>query len=614
MKYAAAAPVAAAMPANVGAAPLTRRRVRPTDPAWPSAARWEALKEAVGGHLIQPQPLYGACGTAPAGEACLATRENIGNPFWLGDQAGGSQISGWLDAWAPAPSAYAVAATSAAEVAAAVNFARVNRLRLVVKGAGHSYQGTSNGADSLLVWTRAMNRVAVRDDFIPAGCVDRLAPVPAVTAEAGATWIDLYHAVTGGAGRYVQGGGCADVGVAGLVQSGGFGSFSKGFGTAAAGLLEAEVVTADGSVLTVNPCSHPDLFWALKGGGGGSFGVITRLTLATHPLPEDFGVAWGTIKARSDDTFGALLARFIPFSADNLLNPHWGEQVHVGSDNSLTFSMVSQGVDTQQSQTTWAPFYDWVKASPGDYTVKGLGAFAFPARTFWNLQGNPSMTADRRPGAPPWHGWWKGDQDQVGAFFHGYDSVWLPASLLRQDGGRGLAEALFAASRHKTVGLHLNKGLAGASADAIAATLQTATNPQVTGAFALAIIADGELPAFPGQPSRTVNLDRARKDAREIDAAAAALRKLVPDAGSYVSESNYFNARWRRDFWGVNYPRLRAIKAKYDSDGLFSFITASAAKTGARTGSPGSVDVDSPLKDHGRRDRSAIRSGLGGSV
>jgi FAD/FMN-containing dehydrogenase len=70
--------------------------------------------------------------------------------------------------------------------------------------------------------------------------------------------------------------------VAGLVQSGGFGSFSKNFGMAAAGLLEAEVVTADGAVHTVNACNDPDLFWGLKGGGGGSLGVVTKVTLRTH--------------------------------------------------------------------------------------------------------------------------------------------------------------------------------------------------------------------------------------------------------------------------------------------------------------------------------------------
>jgi FAD/FMN-containing dehydrogenase len=91
----------------------------------------------------------------------------------------------------------------------------------------------------------------------------------------------VYDAVTTKAGRYVQGGGCATVGVAGLVQSGGFGTF----GTAAGGLLEAEVVTADGQVRIANACTNPDLFWGIKGGGGGSLGVVTRLTLRTRELP-----------------------------------------------------------------------------------------------------------------------------------------------------------------------------------------------------------------------------------------------------------------------------------------------------------------------------------------
>jgi FAD/FMN-containing dehydrogenase len=182
------------------------------------------------------------------------------DPFYLSDQPAGTQVSSWLDAWRPQPSAFAVVAHSAADVAAAVNFARDNKLRLVVKGGGHSYQGTSNAPDSLLVWTRAMNAVTLHvDAFIPLGCEATQAAMPAVTVEAGAMWIDVYHAVTTTAGRYVQGGGCTTVGVAGLVQSGGFGSMSKGFGTAAAGLLEAEIVTADGAVRTVNACRDPEL-------------------------------------------------------------------------------------------------------------------------------------------------------------------------------------------------------------------------------------------------------------------------------------------------------------------------------------------------------------------
>ena len=154
-------------------------------------------------------------------------------------------------------------------------------------------------------------------------------------------------------------------------------------------------------------------------------------------------------------------------------------------------------------------------------------------------------------------------------FLHGYESLWLPASLLTEAERPRLAEALFAASRFKKVGLHCNKGLAGAPEEAITAARDTATNPAATEAFALAIIAGGEAPRYPGLPSPALDEAAARNDARAIDAAAAELRRIAPDAGSYVSESNYFNARWRTDYWGANYPRLRAIKAKYDPDGLF---------------------------------------------
>ena len=75
------------------------------------------------------------------------------------------------------------------------------------------------------------------------------------------------------------------VGLAGLVQGGGFGSYSKHYGLAAGSLLEAEVVTADGAIRVANACTNADLFWALKGGGGGSFGVVSKLTLRTHDLP-----------------------------------------------------------------------------------------------------------------------------------------------------------------------------------------------------------------------------------------------------------------------------------------------------------------------------------------
>ena len=261
------------------------RRCRPLDPAWPSVARWEGLNRAVGGHLIKVQSPFAACAAAPDGASCTDLFRELKNPYYIGDQVGLTQTSGWVDAWTSAPSAYAVAARGVEDVVAAVNFARDNKLRLVVKGGGHSYQGTSNAADSLLIWTRAMRDITLHEAFVGSGCAGSWAPQPAVSIGPGAIWMHVYDAVTTKGGRYVQGGGCATVGVAGLIQSGGFGSFSKNYGTAAA-LLEAEIVTASGTVLIANACTNPDLFWGIKGGGGGSLGVVTRVTLKTHALPD----------------------------------------------------------------------------------------------------------------------------------------------------------------------------------------------------------------------------------------------------------------------------------------------------------------------------------------
>ena len=546
------------------------KRVRPAEPGWPKPETWQELKDAVGGNLLEVQPLFAGCEGDAGSASCLEALQNMRNPFWIADQPAGTETSGWLDAWSSAPSVYAVAARDAAEVAAAVNFARDHKLRLVVKGGAHSYQGTSNAPDSLLIWTRKMNKVTLQDSFVGQGCEGKMPPVPAVTAEAGAVWIDLYHAVTTEGGRYVQGGGCTSVGVAGLIQSGGFGSLSKGFGTAASSLLEAEVVTADGAVRTVNACNDADLFWALKGGGGGSWGVVTKVTLRTHDLPEFFGGAKGKIKAKSDEAYRKLIARFASFYHESLLNPHWGEQAILEPDNTLKLSMVMQRMTGPEAREVWKPFFEWVKASAQDYTiVEELRAGALPARQWWQFDEKGSLVRDPRSGVPKHYGWWKGDADQVGFFITGFDSVWLPASLLEEKERGRLVEALFASSRVNTVELHFNKGLAAASDAVLAVAKQTATNPVVLGAFALAIIANADKPAYPGLPDATIIKDAARRDARAVDRAIAELRKLVPYSGSYVSESNYFNKSWQDALWGTNYPRLQAIKAKYDPSGLF---------------------------------------------
>src|SRR5262249_32611950 len=155
----------------------------------PTEAEWARLRDAVGGNLVQPTSLYGICPTDVASAECRATLPNLRNPFFIGDQAGGTQVSGWLDAWTPSVSAYAVAAHSTADVVAAMNFARRHNLRVAVKGGGHSYQGTSNAPDSLLIWLHPMRAITMHDAFTPQGGGEAL---PAVTIEAGALWIHAY--------------------------------------------------------------------------------------------------------------------------------------------------------------------------------------------------------------------------------------------------------------------------------------------------------------------------------------------------------------------------------------------------------------------------------------
>ena len=179
------------------------------------------------------------------------------------------------------------------------------------------------------------------------------------------------------------------------------------------------------------------------------------------------------------------------------------------------------------------------------------------------------MTADTRPGAPAHHGWWNGDQEQVGAYLYGFDSLWMPAALLAPHQRPRLIEALFGASRHQEVELHFNKGLAGAPPEARAAARATATHPAVCDAFALALIADAGAANYPGMSRAALDTTAARSAARAVDAATSALTGIVPRSGSYVSESNFFNSRWNEAFWGEHYPRLRAVKAKYDPEGLF---------------------------------------------
>lgn len=569
--------------ALIAPARLLRLPTAAAAPAWPSPAQWDTLRAQVGGRLVAVTSPLQACATNASDVDCAAAVENLQNPFFNEDQPGATQTTGWVDAWDAAISPYAVAAETAQDVAAAVNFARKHGIRLVVKGTGHDYLGRSNAPDSLLIWTHNMRDVTVHDEFVVSGGSGP--GVPALSVGAGTRWLEAYGAATQH-GRYVQGGGCTSVGAAGgFIQGSGFGSFSKRFGTGAAGVLEYEVVTADGKIVLANDAQNQDLFWALRGGGGGTFGVVTRATLLLHDIPRLAGLVTGTIKAHSNDAFRALIGQLIRFSADNLNNPQWGEQITVGADNTLQLSMTFLDLSEADARRAWQPLLDWVAAQPDAYNA-AVNFRALPFESLWdpawweNVDPN-FITRDGRPDQPASQYWWATNQSEVSQFICSYQSRWLPMHLFDPASAGLLADALFAASRQYRFTLHFNKGLSGADADAIERTRTTPVNPVVFDAPALLIVSTHQEHVYPGVPGHEPNLTQGRASAAKVDAAMKIIRDVTPTSGAYSNEADYFEPDWQTAFWGPHYPRLLEIKRKYDPGNVFRVHHGVGSEAGA---------------------------------
>jgi FAD/FMN-containing dehydrogenase len=570
LKIAAAAVACTALsaPSPSPAAARLSDRCRPGDPDWPDPAKWKALAARLQGRLVQPTPLLKP---GPADEATLA---QLHNPFFIQDHAGAAQSQGWMGAWSYGNSVYAVEAQSTADVVQAVNFARQNRLRLVVKGGGHDYLGRSNATDSLLIWTHPMRETKFLVGFVPEGSPAGSTGQQALMVSAGTRWLDAYGEAVTRNGRYVQGGGCTSVGACGgFIQGGGFGSFSKKFGCAAAGVLQAEVVLASGEVVVANHHQHPDLFWALRGGGGGTFGVVTKLYLKTHALPGNFGLMQGTITAQDDASYQDLLRRFVPFYLERINNEHWGEQIAFKATNSIEIYLVYQGIDGAQAREAWSPLLSWLGDNDPGYTTT-TQFWDIPARRMWDpafwQESHPGfITLDPRAEASKAQFWWSGNHGEAFKYWYAYKSWWLSNELFAQAGGETMAELLFQASRAGSVSLHINKGLGGGSREAIESLADTAVHPSAGQAAALVIMASGSNEVYQGVPGREPDLAHGRVMAAKIDSAMKLFEDAAPEGGSYANEADYFQDAWQKAFWGQKYERLFAIKQKVDPDGLF---------------------------------------------
>lgn len=269
-------------------------RCFPGDECWPSAAEWDAFNQTVGGRLIQTVPVASPCHDSFPGvnfdnATCADIRADWIHPEFH-DKTSHSPMAAFFANESCDPFTdraaqcvvgsyvqYAVNASGASDYVETLAFAKERNIRLVIRNTGHDYLGKSTGAGSLALWTHHLKDIDVLEyssDAYTGKAMKMGAGVEASEAQS------VAHAL----GLLVVEGGCPTVGIAGgYTQGGGVGPLGSKFGLAADQVLEWEVVTPTGQIITATPDQNLDLYWALSGGGGGTYGAVLSMTVKLHP-------------------------------------------------------------------------------------------------------------------------------------------------------------------------------------------------------------------------------------------------------------------------------------------------------------------------------------------
>src|SRR5438105_5011320 len=244
------------------------------------------------------------------------------------------------------------------DVAGALAFARRAGLDVSVRGGGHNVAGRAVADGGVMIDLAEMKGIAVDPHSATA------------TAEGGVIWAELNDAAAAH-GLAVTGRAVSATGIAGLTLGGGLGWLMAKHGLAADNLLAVELVTAEGDVLSVDAASHPDLFWALRGGGG-NFGVATKLTYGLHPV----SMVVGGLIAHPIDAAPDLLRFYRDAVADAIDDlTVWAGLVHApdGSGAKLAVLVVFH-TGAEEAERDLAPFKSWgspllVEVGPMPYPV-----------------------------------------------------------------------------------------------------------------------------------------------------------------------------------------------------------------------------------------------------
>ncbi|KAK7978485.1 FAD binding domain-containing protein [Apiospora saccharicola] len=517
----------------------------PGDACWPSADTWSTLNSTVSGRLVATVPIGSpchdptydadACAALQSGwqlpQTHLPSSSSVMHPFFANQSC---------DPFTPRSqpcllgnyAAYAVNVTGKEDVQAALKFAKTNNIRIVIRNTGHDFLGRSTGAGSLAIWTQYLKNMEFSD------WSDEFYQGPAVKFGAGVIGYEATEAVNA-KDLVVVGGECPTVGIAGgYTQGGGHSALTTAFGLAADQTLEFEVVTASGEVVTASRQENEDLYFALSGGGPGTFGVVTAMTVRAHPnLPVGGATLQMAAASTTQDKFYEAVSRF------HALLPGMTDQ------GAMVVYYVASSVLMVNPITVYNSTGDYVRNTVLAPFIKTLNELEIPHKVSYSTR-NYRDHYDTYMGPLPY--------GHVAVEEYNFGSRLIPRSVL-EDNNEGLQAVLKNLTLHGVlaVGDALNATAPHPTANAVnPAWRKTGVHMQLTTAW--------------NDTAPWADMVEAQR--RITDEFVPQMEAVTPGSGAYTNEADFHQPDWQQTFFGENYDRLLQIKRKWDPEGRFYAI------------------------------------------
>ncbi|KAF9561165.1 FAD-binding domain-containing protein [Agrocybe pediades] len=416
---------------------------------------------------------------------------------------------------------------SSNDVVEAMNFAKNTGTTLVIKNTGHDFKGRSSAPNSLALWMLHMKSMSKSTNFVPDGCKTK--GVTAITIGAGVQFADLY-AFADQNGLEVVGGTDQTVGAAGgYLQGGGHSSITPSAGMAADRALQFKIVTTDGSVRTANACQNSDLFFALRGGGGGTFGVVMEATVLATPR-RTYQIASINWPVGNDAALPKIMAMFVD-NATALATEGWGGYL---TPSTGSFVITNPNLSLSQAQKSVQSLIDLSTSLGGVSNVTTVGSFL----DWFNAFVDNKLTVQ---------------QDAVG-LPNALTSRLIPQANHATAASRAqLTEALLNAINNTIFSqIHITTPFGFKGTDG----KDTSVNPIWRTSLYQIILVNTWLPGDTLAIRQGAFADSTK--------AVNFLRDITPNSGAYHNEADIHEPNFQDSFWGKNYPKLLAIKNKYD--------------------------------------------------